>query len=99
MEKIRLQKYFTDCGVLSRRAAEEEIRLGHVKVNGHVASVGDKVDPREDIVTWNDKEIYRSERTHHYIALNKPRGYITSLSDPQNRKCITELLVGHKGRV
>ena len=99
MEKIRLQKFFTDCGVLSRRAAEEEIKNGSVKVNGHIASLGDKIDPAKDIVIWNGKEIYRKESGHHYIALNKPRGYITSTSDPQNRKCVTELLEGHKGRV
>ncbi len=99
MEKIRLQKFFTDCGVLSRRSAEEEIRLGNVKVNGHVASIGDKIDPSTDIVVWKGQEIYKKERTHHYIALNKPRGYITSMSDPQNRKCVTELLTGHEGRV
>ncbi len=99
MEKIRLQKFFTDCGVLSRRSAEEQIRQGNVKVNGHIATIGDKIDPATDIVTWNGKEIYKKENTHHYIALNKPRGYITSLSDPQNRKCVTELLEGHQGRV
>ncbi len=99
MEKIRLQKFFTDCGVLSRRNAEEEIKNGNVKVNGHIASIGDKIDPAADIVTLNGKEIYRKETTHHYIALNKPRGYITSMSDPQNRKCVTELLEGHEGRV
>jgi len=99
MEKIRLQKFFTDCGVLSRRAAEEEIKNGNVKVNGHTASLGDKVDPSKDIVIWNGKEIYREKSEHCYIALNKPRGYITSTSDPQNRKCVTELLEGHNGRV
>ena len=99
MEKIRLQKYFTDCGVLSRRSAEDEIRAGRVKVNGHVAAIGDKIDPVSDIVTWNDAEIYKKDNAYHYIALNKPRGYITSMSDPQNRKCVTELLTGHKGRV
>ncbi len=99
MEKIRLQKFFTDCGVLSRRAAEEEIKNGKVKVNGHTAVLGDKIDPLHDIVIWNGKEIFRQDTEHHYIALNKPRGYITSTSDPQNRKCVTELLEGHSGRV
>ena len=47
MEKIRLQKYFTDCGVLSRRAAEREIEAGHVKLNGQIAKIGDKVRIRE----------------------------------------------------
>ena len=99
MEKIRLQKYFTDCGVLSRRAAEREIEEGRVKVNGHVATLGTKIDPISDIVLWQGKPVLKTEAKHHYIALNKPRGYITSMSDPQNRKCVTELLTGHRGRV
>ncbi len=99
MDKIRLQKFFTDCGVLSRRAAESEISAGRVKVNGHPAAIGDKIDPYHDIVTWNDKPVTLSKKKKIYIALNKPRGYITSMSDPQNRKCVTELLVGHSGRV
>lgn len=99
MEKIRLQKFFTDCGVLSRRAAEAEILAGRVKVNGHIASLGDKVDPASDLVVWNDKPITPSRKKHVYIALNKPRGYLTTMSDPQNRKCVTELLTGHSGRV
>ena len=52
MEKIRLQKYFTDCGVLSRRAAEEEIKMGRVKVNGIRAELGDKIDPELDVVEY-----------------------------------------------
>ncbi|MBE6568403.1 MAG: rRNA pseudouridine synthase [Ruminococcaceae bacterium] len=99
MEKIRLQKYFTDCGVLSRRAAEKEIEEGRVKVNGHPAPLGTKIDPSSDIVVWKGKPVLPTAKEHHYIALNKPRGYITSTSDPQNRKCVTELLEGHEGRV
>lgn len=99
MEKIRLQKFFTDCGVLSRRAAEKEIEEGRVKVNGHVATLGTKIDPSADTVLWGDKPVLPTTTEHHYIALNKPRGYITSMSDPQNRKCVTELLEGHRGRV
>ncbi len=99
MEKIRLQKYFTDCGVLSRRAAEKEIEEGRVKVNGHPAPLGTKIDPSSDIVVWKGKPVLPTAKEHHYIALNKPRGYITSTSDPQNRKCVTELLEGHDGRV
>ena len=53
MEKIRLQKYFTDCGVLSRRAAEDEIKAGKVKVNGICAELGDKIDPENDIVEYD----------------------------------------------
>ena len=50
MEKIRLSKYFTDCGVMSRRAAEEEIKAGKITVNGHVAELGEKIDPEQDEV-------------------------------------------------
>lgn len=99
MEKIRLQKFFTDCGVLSRRAAEAEILAGNVKVNGHPAAIGDKVDPVNDLVVWKDKPLTLGRKKHVYIALNKPRGYLTTMSDPQNRKCVTELLTGHSGRV
>lgn len=99
MEKIRLQKYFTDCGILSRRAAEKEIEEGRVKVNGHPAELGMKITPGKDLVTWCDKPVLPQAGEHHYIALNKPRGYITTTNDPQNRKCVTELLTDHKGRV
>ena len=99
MEKIRLQKYFTDCGVLSRRAAEKEIEEGRVKVNGHPAPLGTKIDPSSDIVVWKGKPVLPTAKEHHYIALNKPRGYITSTSDPQNRKCVTVLFERHDGRV
>ena len=93
MEPIRLQKYFTDCGVMSRRAAEVEIAAGNVTVNGRVAAVGDKVTPGIDTVTLSGKPILPATRKKFtYIMLNKPRGYVTSLSDPQGRKCVTELI-------
>ncbi len=93
MDKIRLQKYFTDCGILSRRAAETEIAAGNVTVNGRVAAIGEKILPGDDRVFWNGKEIKpRKTKEYTYIMLNKPRGYVTSLSDPQGRKCVTELI-------
>ena len=57
MEKIRLQKFFTDCGVLSRRAAEAEIAAGKVKVNGEIAETGQKIDPETDTVEYKGKII------------------------------------------
>ena len=59
MAEIRLQKYFTDCGVMSRRAAEEEIKAGRVTVNGHVAELGMKIDPKKDVVAFKNKRIAR----------------------------------------
>ena len=89
---LRLQKYFTDCGVLSRRAAEEEIRCGRVTVNGAIATVGQQIDPAVDVVVWRGKRIRPTATEHHYILLNKPRGFVTTLSDEKGRKTVAELV-------
>ena len=100
-EAIRLQKYFTDSGVLSRRAAEAEIAAGHVRVNGEVAHVGDKIDPAVDRVEWNGKLIRPSTSAseHVYVMLNKPRGYVTTAKDEKGRKTVTDLVSGVGTRV
>lgn len=92
MEKIRLQKYMADAGILSRRAAEEEIRLGNVTVNGHPAELGMRIDPKTDVVVHKGRRIRFEKREHTYIVLNKPRGYLSSTSDDRGRKCVTELV-------
>lgn len=93
MEKIRLQKYFTDCGILSRRAAEEEIKAGRVRVNGKIASLGDKIDPDVDKVEYKGMTIRRNtDDKHIYIALNKPCGVVTSASDEKGRLCVTDIV-------
>jgi len=58
-DRIRLQKYMSECGVASRRKSEEIIAKGAVKVNGTVAKIGDSVDPKRDIITLNGKKIKR----------------------------------------
>ena len=93
MEPIRLQKFFTDCGVLSRRAAEDEIRAGHVLVNGTVAQIGDKIDPERDLVEYRGKVLkYVKNAPRHYILLNKPRGFVTTLSDEKGRPTVATLV-------
>ena len=92
MEEIRLQKYISDCGVMSRRAAEREIELGKIFVNGQRATIGQKIDPDKDVVKYNDEVISNSDKHYQYIMLYKPMGYITTMSDDKNRKCITELI-------
>ena len=92
MEPIRLQKYFTDCGVLSRRAAEEEIRRGAVTVNGTAAQVGQKIDPDTDVVEYEGRVVEPTTNTHHYILLNKPRGFVTTLSDEKGRPTVLDLV-------
>lgn len=89
--KIRLQKFMADCGVASRRKSEELISAGRVKVNGHVASLGDKIDPKKDLVTVAGKKINKTEKMY-YIMLNKPRGYLTTVSDEFGRKTVMDLV-------
>ena len=99
MAPIRLQKYFTDCGVMSRRAAEEQILLGKVKVNGIIASVGDTVEPGIDKVEFNGKIIIPMTEENVCIMLNKPRGYVTTTADERGRKNVSELVKDVKTRV
>ena len=99
MEKIRLQKFFTDCKIMSRRAAESEIAAGKVTVNGKVAAVGDKVDPLGDVVTYRGKILEYPTEPHLYIMLHKPRGYLTAMSDDSGRKCVSELVADVGSRV
>jgi len=91
-EELRVQKYISDCGVMSRRAAEVEIRAGKIKINGEIAEIGQKIVPGKDTVEWNGREIRAVSEHKTYIMLNKPVGYVTTLSDELGRKCITELV-------
>ena len=97
-EKIRLQKYLAECGIASRRKSEELIAAGKVKVNGVTASIGDKVNPKHDKVTVSSKKAV-SVKKSVYIMLNKPRGFITTMSDEHDRKCVAELVKGINTRV
>ena len=94
----RLQKMMADCGVASRRKAEEMIVQGRVKVNGRPAKIGDKVDPRKDLVTVDDERIGSGDNKV-YIMLHKPRGFITTMSDEKDRKCVAELVAEIPERV
>ena len=92
---MRLQKFFSDCGILSRRAAEVEIAAGKVKVNGAVAQIGDSIDPATDIVEYKGKRILpRISEKRHYIMLNKPRGYVTTMQDEKGRPTVADLTSG-----
>ncbi len=95
---VRLQKYMADCGVASRRKSEELIEQGKVKVNGHIAHIGDKTNPKKDLVTVHGKKIIKTNEMK-YIALYKPRGYITTVTDDRGRKTVMELVKGVKERV
>ncbi len=99
MNSVKLQKYFSDCEIMSRRAAEEEIKLGRVTVNGALATLGDRIDPEVDVVVYNGKRILPPSSEKTYILLNKPRGIVTSLSDEKGRSTVIDLLSGLDTRV
>ena len=99
MEKIRLQKFVADSGLMSRRAAEDEIARGSFAINGHLAALGAKVDPRADHITYKGKKIVYQKREYTYIMINKPRGYLSSTADDRGRKCVVDLLEGVEARV
>lgn len=83
---------------MSRRAAEKEIQEGHFTVNGKLAAIGQKIDPSRDRVQYKGKWV-KKENHLVYIMLNKPKGYVTTLSDEKGRKCVAELIKGVKTRV
>ena len=93
MEKIRIQKVLSDAGYCSRRKAEELISRGKIKVNGHPAEIGMKVDPARDLISVNGEALYiPRKKSFRYLMMNKPRGYVTTVSDDQNRRCVMDLL-------
>ena len=99
MEKIRIQKAIADAGYCSRRKAEEFIEKGRVSVNGHPAQIGMKVGIK-DLIAIDKVPLERSRRKDHlYIMMNKPRGYISTMSDEQGRRCVADLLTGVPQRV
>ena len=96
--KLRLQKILSDRGVASRRKAEELIRGGHVTVNGTVAALGSSADPDLDQIAVEGKPI-PSATSYIYIMLNKPRGYVTTVSDERGRPTAASLVEGCGQRV
>lgn len=98
-EPIRLQKMLSQCGIASRRKAEELISKGYVKVNGKVAQIGDKVLPSDKVYVNGKRVLTKAKPTYRYIMLNKPRGFITTMNDEKGRKCVAQLVEGVGTRV
>ena len=94
----RLQKLIAAAGLCSRRRAEEWLEAGRVTVNGRAARVGDKADPEQDDVRLDGAPLRRQARSV-CILLNKPRGYVTTLSDERGRPTVAELVRGVPERV
>jgi 23S rRNA pseudouridine2605 synthase len=96
---IRLQKYLADAGICSRRKAESYIQQGLVVVNGSIVKeMGTKIDPDKDKVTF-DGEVVRQSSQKIYLMLNKPKGCVTTVSDPEGRPTVMDYIKSVKTRV
>ncbi|HYV61900.1 MAG TPA: pseudouridine synthase [Bryobacteraceae bacterium] len=99
MPEERLQKILSQAGVASRRKAEELIQAGRVTVNGAtITELGSKADLERDHIKV-DSKLLRAPKRHIYIAVNKPKGCVTTVSDPEGRPTVMHLLRGVKERV
>ena len=88
---VRLQKYIADCGVTSRRKAENLIEEGKVKVNGRIVlELGTKVNPTKDAVCVNGNYLDYATIEQIYLVMNKPRSCVTTLSDPEGRRTVLD---------
>ena len=97
-QTVKLQKYVSDCGLMSRRAAEAAIVRGEFTVNGLPATLGDRVLPSRDVVRYRGRKL-RDPGRKWYIMLNKPRGYVTTMADERGRKSVAELVSDLPARV
>ena len=97
----RLQKILARAGVASRRKVEEMIEQGLVTVNGAVAKLGDKADPERDAIKVENRRIQPHRGEHHYLLLNKPRGVMSTIADPEGRQTVMDFIppVFHKALV
>src|SRR5580658_9154673 len=99
MPAERLQKIIAAAGIASRRKSEELITAGQVQVNGKVVTeLGTKADPEQDHIRVNGKLLHGPER-YTYVVLNKPKGYVTTVSDEKKRPTVMDLVTKVKGRV
>lgn len=95
---MRINKYIASCGICSRRGADTLIEQGKVKLNGNVIYDFPDVNPDIDVVEVDGKVI-NVEEVKYYIALHKPKGFITSVTDDRDRRCVTELIEDVNARI
>jgi 23S rRNA pseudouridine2605 synthase len=93
---VRLNKYIADCGVCARRKADELIASGQVTVDGRIATLGQSIDPANQVVALRGKRLAAPPQEHVMLVLNKPRGVVTTMHDERGRPTVAHLLP--KGR-
>ena len=94
----RVQKLIAQAGIASRRKAEELIQQGRVTVNGRSIKLGDSARPNKDVIAVDGQRIANSSGKI-YLALHKPRGFVTTMEDERGRKCVAQLVEDVPGRV
>ena len=94
----RVQKLIAQAGIASRRKAEELIQQGRVTVNGRPIKLGDSARPKKDVIAVDGQRI-ASSSGKIYLALHKPRGFVTTMEDERGRKCVAQLVEDVPGRV
>ncbi|MDE6088870.1 MAG: rRNA pseudouridine synthase [Oscillospiraceae bacterium] len=99
MALIRIQKILADSGFCSRRKAEALIEAGRVQKNGRPVKLGDKASPKDLLSVDGQKIIVPRKKNFRYLMLNKPRGYVTTVSDELDRRCVMDLLEDVEERV
>lgn len=99
MAAIRIQKMLADAGFCSRRKAEELIRQGRVQRNGRPVKLGDKAFPKDILSVDGQKVTMPKKKKLRYIMLHKPRGYVTTVSDELDRRCVMDLMEDVEERV
>ncbi|HEX7186504.1 MAG TPA: pseudouridine synthase [Thermoanaerobaculia bacterium] len=92
MSEERVQRILARAGIASRRKAEELIREGRVTINGRVAEIGDKADPENDAIKLDGKRVQPHGSEYRYLLLNKPKGVMSTISDPQGRKTVLDFV-------
>jgi len=88
----RVQRILARAGIASRRKAEELIREGRVTVNGQVAEIGAKADPRRDAIKLDGRRVQPHAGEHHYLLLNKPKAVMSTVADPQGRPTVMDFV-------
>jgi pseudouridine synthase len=92
---VRLQKLLSQAGLASRREAEEWIRQGRVSVNGRVAELGERADPSRDAIKVDGRRLRAAPSEKTYLLLNKPKGFVTTTDDPEQRDTVMDLIPGN----
>lgn len=91
IEKMRIQKLLSQCGIMARRKAEDMIVAGKVTLNGKRAELGDKAC-KDDEIKIDGQKVSFNKNKKYYVLLNKPRGFLSTMSDERNRKCVADLV-------